>query len=93
MNDVLTRIVELLDEQTLLVVLGDHGMDGSGDHDGDDELETAAAVWIYSKGPPISSNFTFFIPSAIASPPNPLQQPRSRHSRNFLARFHGRSLQ
>jgi phosphatidylinositol glycan class O len=50
MNDVLTRVVELLDDDTLLVVLGDHGMDRSGDHGGDGELETHAATWIYSKG-------------------------------------------
>src|SRR5436190_17426711 len=47
MNNVLTLVVELLEEDTLLVVLGDHGMDKSGDHGGDDELETSAAVWIY----------------------------------------------
>ncbi|KAG7086467.1 hypothetical protein E1B28_002418 [Marasmius oreades] len=53
MNDVLTRVVELLDDDTLLVVLGDHGMDSSGDHGGDDILETSSALWIYSKGFPL----------------------------------------
>jgi GPI ethanolamine phosphate transferase 3 subunit O len=63
MNDVLTRVVELLDDETILMVLGDHGMDRSGDHGGDGELETSAGVWIYSKGPPISSNIV--IPPVI----------------------------
>ncbi|KAG6829632.1 hypothetical protein H0H92_003965 [Tricholoma furcatifolium] len=54
MNDVLTRVVELMDDDTLLVVLGDHGMDRSGDHGGDGIHETSSALWIYSKGPAIS---------------------------------------
>jgi phosphatidylinositol glycan class O len=31
MNDVLKRVLDLLDNDTLLVVLGDHGMDRKGD--------------------------------------------------------------
>ncbi|OBZ73368.1 GPI ethanolamine phosphate transferase 3, partial [Grifola frondosa] len=53
MNDVLRRVVDLLDDDTLLVVLGDHGMDRKGDHGGDGEHETSAALWIYSKGRPL----------------------------------------
>ncbi|KAF8608934.1 hypothetical protein BDV93DRAFT_531189 [Ceratobasidium sp. AG-I] len=56
MNQVLTRIVELLDDDTLLVVLGDHGMDKRGDHGGDGELETSSALWLYSKGHPLTSS-------------------------------------
>lgn len=51
MDNVLRRVVELLEEDTLLVVLGDHGMDRKGDHGGDDVFETSSAMWIYSKGP------------------------------------------
>ena len=54
MNDVLTRVVELLGRDTLLVVLGDHGMDIRGDHGGDGELETSPGMWIYSKGVPLA---------------------------------------
>ena len=50
MNNVLTRVVEKMDGDTLLIVLGDHGMDRSGDHGGDGILETSSAMWIYSKG-------------------------------------------
>ena len=49
MNDVLTRVVEKMDDDTLLIVLGDHGMDRTGDHGGDGVLETSSAMWIYSK--------------------------------------------
>lgn len=64
MNDVLTRTVELLDEDTLLVLIGDHGMDKTGDHGGDGELEVSSAAWIYSKGP-ILSSFPSSIPKGI----------------------------
>ena len=50
MNDVLTRVVEKMDDDTLLIVIGDHGMDRSGDHGGDGIFETSSAMWIYSKG-------------------------------------------
>nr|KAF6332023.1 phosphatidylinositol glycan anchor biosynthesis class O [Pipistrellus kuhlii] len=41
-------IVERLGNDTLLVVIGDHGMTKSGDHGGDSELETSAALFLYS---------------------------------------------
>lgn len=53
MDRVLRDVVDLLDDDTLLVLMGDHGMDRKGDHGGDTELETTAAVWFYSKGRPL----------------------------------------
>ncbi|KAJ7433936.1 hypothetical protein FB451DRAFT_1312941 [Mycena latifolia] len=46
MNRVFKRVVELLDRDTLLVVLGDHGMDRAGDHGGDGILRHRAALSI-----------------------------------------------
>ncbi|TFY74091.1 hypothetical protein EWM64_g9921, partial [Hericium alpestre] len=54
MNDVLTRVVDAMDDDTVLVVMGDHGMDRKGDHGGDGDLEVSSAMWIYSKGPELS---------------------------------------
>ena len=65
MNDVLTRIVEKLDRDTLLVVLGDHGMDTRGDHGGDGELETSPGMWIYSKGVPLAGTARSEIPPSL----------------------------
>jgi len=65
MNQVLIRIVEALDDDTLLVVIGDHGMDRKGDHGGDGEHETSASTWIYSKSRPLYSPGQE-IPSALA---------------------------
>lgn len=68
MDKVLRRVVDLIgmnlhfsshclsrgvDDETLLVVLGDHGMDRKGDHGGDGIYETSSALWIYSKGTPL----------------------------------------
>ena len=55
MDQILRQVVELLDDDTLLVVIGDHGMDTKGDHGGDDPWETSAATWIYSKSTPLQA--------------------------------------
>ena len=49
MDLVLRQVIEALDDQTLLVVLGDHGMDAKGDHGGESDDEVEAALWMYSK--------------------------------------------
>lgn len=65
MNDVLTRVVEALPERTLLVVLGDHGMDQRGDHGGDGPLETSAGVWMYARAPLTTSPSPSHAPTQI----------------------------
>ncbi|TKX27537.1 GPI ethanolamine phosphate transferase-like protein [Elsinoe australis] len=49
MNDVFTRMMDAIDDRTLLVVMGDHGMDSKGDHGGESDDEIEAAIWLYSK--------------------------------------------
>ncbi|TVY55409.1 GPI ethanolamine phosphate transferase, partial [Lachnellula suecica] len=49
MDGVLRELVSKLDDETLLVVMGDHGMDGKGDHGGESDDEVQAALWMYSK--------------------------------------------
>lgn len=49
MDEVLREVVKSLDDDTLLVVIGDHGMDGKGDHGGESDDEVEAALWMYSK--------------------------------------------
>jgi len=62
MNDVLKRVVDALDSDTLLVALGDHGMDRKGDHNGDSDIVTfkslLISLWIYSKGSALSAKNT-----------------------------------
>lgn len=44
-------LVSTIDDDTLLVVMGDHGMDGKGDHGGESDDEVESAIWMYSKKP------------------------------------------
>ncbi|XP_011379758.1 GPI ethanolamine phosphate transferase 3 [Pteropus vampyrus] len=48
MDQVIQGVVERLENDTLLVVIGDHGMTKNGDHGGDSELEISAALFLYS---------------------------------------------
>ena len=49
MDDVLDKVIAALNDETLLVVMGDHGMDTKGDHGGESDDEVEAALWMYSK--------------------------------------------
>ncbi|KAK4448517.1 GPI ethanolamine phosphate transferase 3 [Podospora aff. communis PSN243] len=40
-----------IDDETLLVVMGDHGMDGKGDHGGESDDEVESTIWMYSSKP------------------------------------------
>ena len=51
MDEVIQGLMDLLDPGTLLVVMGDHGMDTKGDHGGESDEEVEAALWMYSKKP------------------------------------------
>ncbi|KAI5804572.1 hypothetical protein EDC01DRAFT_643928 [Geopyxis carbonaria] len=51
MDGVLQRLIDSIDDDTLLVVMGDHGMDPKGDHGGESQGEVEAAIWMYSKQP------------------------------------------
>jgi phosphatidylinositol glycan class O len=56
MNEFLRDTVAQMHDDTLLILLGDHGMDEKGDHGGDGHSETSAAGWVYSKTKPISTS-------------------------------------
>ncbi len=51
MNTFIEELAETIDDDTVLIVMGDHGMDGKGDHGGESEDEVEAALWMYSKRP------------------------------------------
>lgn len=44
-------VIDRLQNDTLLVVMGDHGMTDTGDHGGESQKETDAAVFLYSPSP------------------------------------------
>lgn len=49
MNKVIEDIVETMDDDTTLYVIGDHGMTSSGDHGGDSEDEVTAMMFAHTK--------------------------------------------
>lgn len=58
LNDIdktISYVADSIDNETLLVVIGDHGMTETGDHGGDSTLELESALFFYSKTPIQSS--------------------------------------
>ncbi|CAL8317983.1 unnamed protein product [Lota lota] len=51
MDGVIRAVMERLQNDTLLVVMGDHGMTDTGDHGGESQKETDAALFLYSPTP------------------------------------------
>ncbi|EMG50615.1 GPI13 GPI ethanolamine phosphate transferase 3 [Candida maltosa Xu316] len=49
MNEVIQKVIDSLDDKTLLVVIGDHGMDSTGNHGGDSRDELESTLFMYSK--------------------------------------------
>ncbi|KAL2019508.1 hypothetical protein VTK56DRAFT_9542 [Thermocarpiscus australiensis] len=48
MDSFIRDLAATMDDDTVLVVMGDHGMDGKGDHGGESDDEVEAALWMYS---------------------------------------------
>lgn len=51
MNELIREIIAGLGEDSMLIVVGDHGMTATGDHGGDSKHEVEAAMFVYSKVP------------------------------------------
>ncbi|KAK8114865.1 GPI ethanolamine phosphate transferase 3 [Apiospora kogelbergensis] len=51
MDAFIRDLVKTIDDDTVLIVMGDHGMDSKGDHGGESDDEVEAALWMYSKRP------------------------------------------
>lgn len=49
MNQVIEDVISKIDDKTLLIVMGDHGMDPTGNHGGDSAEELESAIFFYSK--------------------------------------------
>lgn len=65
MNEVLRNVTRSLPKDTVLFIMGDHGMTESGDHGGDSTDEVNAALIVYAPGLNIDEsvrvrNATFF---------------------------------
>ncbi|KAF9202706.1 mannose-ethanolamine phosphotransferase gpi13 [Haplosporangium sp. Z 27] len=56
MNDQLEKVIKSASDDTLVVIMGDHGMNGHGDHGGDSDDEVEAGLVIYSKRKLVNKN-------------------------------------
>lgn len=56
MNGVIEDVIKKLDDKTLLVVMGDHGMDHTGNHGGDSLPELESTIFFYSKNKKFKPN-------------------------------------
>ncbi|KAI9788533.1 MAG: mannose-ethanolamine phosphotransferase gpi13 [Candelina submexicana] len=74
MNELLRKVMTLLDDRTLLVIMGDHGMDAKGDHGGESDDEVEAALWMYSKKPTFGRTRPDFIEPPITAKERPVGQ-------------------
>ncbi|KAI9718902.1 MAG: hypothetical protein M1812_003786 [Candelaria pacifica] len=74
MDELLRQVMTLLDDRTLLVVMGDHGMDAKGDHGGESDDEVEAALWMYSKKTIFGRTRPAFIEPPATAKERPLGQ-------------------
>lgn len=51
-NEVIKKLSQTIDDDTMLMVMGDHGMTSTGDHGGASEAETEALLFAFSKQKP-----------------------------------------
>lgn len=49
MNQVISKVIENIDDKTVLIVMGDHGMDSTGNHGGDAPDELESTLFMYAK--------------------------------------------
>ncbi|KAI9740219.1 MAG: mannose-ethanolamine phosphotransferase gpi13 [Cirrosporium novae-zelandiae] len=74
MDGVIRQMIDALDDSTLLVVMGDHGMDAKGDHGGESDDEVQAALWMYSKKPIFGRTSTEYIEPPRTAKERPVPQ-------------------
>jgi GPI ethanolamine phosphate transferase 3 subunit O len=74
MDEFIRKLVDRMSEDTLLVVMGDHGMDAKGDHGGESDDEVEAALWMYSKRPFFGRTETEFVTPPSTGKIRPVNQ-------------------
>ena len=74
MDEFIRRLADSIDDDTLLVVMGDHGMDSKGDHGGESDDEVEAALWMYSKRPVFGRTEPEFVTPPATAKIRPVNQ-------------------
>ncbi|KAK1756103.1 GPI ethanolamine phosphate transferase 3 [Echria macrotheca] len=63
-----------IDDDTLLIVMGDHGMDAKGDHGGESDDEVESALWMYSSRPIFGRTKSEFVEPPATAKIRPVNQ-------------------
>ncbi|KAK3874718.1 hypothetical protein Pcinc_020373 [Petrolisthes cinctipes] len=66
MNDIIKSVAETITKDTLLVVIGDHGMTQTGDHGGDSDLEVTTTLFLYSPALSVPQRAPQSVPQHVA---------------------------
>ncbi|KAK8048438.1 GPI ethanolamine phosphate transferase 3 [Apiospora phragmitis] len=74
MNTFVQDLVETLEDDTVLIVMGDHGMDSKGDHGGESDDEVEAALWMYSKRPVFGRTLPEYVTPPATAKERPVNQ-------------------
>lgn len=74
MDSFIRDLAATIDDETVLVVMGDHGMDPKGDHGGESEDEVEAALWMYSKNPIFGRTKAEFVTPPATAKIRPVNQ-------------------
>ncbi|PNY29512.1 GPI ethanolamine phosphate transferase 3 [Tolypocladium capitatum] len=74
MDGFIRKLTATIDDKTLLVVMGDHGMDSKGDHGGESDDEVEAALWMYSKKPVFGRTSPDFVTPPATAKIRPVNQ-------------------
>lgn len=74
MDGFIRNLAETIDDDTVLIVMGDHGMDSKGDHGGESEDEIEAALWMYSKKPVFGRTQPAFVTPPATAKTRPVNQ-------------------
>ncbi|PSR83640.1 GPI ethanolamine phosphate transferase 3-like protein [Coniella lustricola] len=74
MDDFIRDLAAEIDDDTVLVVMGDHGMDPKGDHGGESDDEIEAALWVYAKKPVFGRTKPEFVTPPASAKERPVNQ-------------------
>ncbi|KAK4308569.1 hypothetical protein Pmani_019745 [Petrolisthes manimaculis] len=66
MNDIIKSVAKTITKDTLLVVIGDHGMTQTGDHGGDSGLEVTTTLFLYSPALSVPQQAPQSVPQHVA---------------------------
>ncbi|CAG8605010.1 4777_t:CDS:1, partial [Cetraspora pellucida] len=82
MDDMIRNVIRDIDDNTIVLIMGDHGMDSKGDHGGDSDEEVESTLFLYSK-----KRLTHDATTALSRIYQKLDAIESHGSKSFTKKF------